>query len=57
MPRNAPAQVQYEYIRKIAFEWMHYPSPGHGVILQDIVEPDEFIVPQSFRGNHRLASR
>jgi hypothetical protein len=33
------------------------PSPGIVFILQNIVEPDEFVVPQSFRGDHRLASR
>jgi len=33
------------------------PSPGIVVIFQNIVEPDEFVVPQSCRGNHGLASR
>ena len=33
------------------------PSPSIGVILQKIVEPDEFVVPQSSRGDHRLATR
>ena len=31
--------------------------PGNGIILQKIVEPDAFVVPQSFTGNHGLASR
>ena len=31
--------------------------PGNGGILQKIFEPNAFVIPQSFTGNHGLASR
>jgi hypothetical protein len=42
---------------KTCLDWGTIPSPDNGVILQKIAEPDEFVGPQSFRGNHGLASR
>jgi hypothetical protein len=42
---------------KTGLDWHTIALPGNGVILQNIVEPDAFVVPQSFTGNRRLASR
>jgi hypothetical protein len=42
---------------KTCLDWRANASPGNGVILQKIVELVAFVVPQSFTGNHGLASR
>jgi hypothetical protein len=53
----APAKGKMNEPAKTCLDWGTIPSPDTGVILQKIAEPDEFVGPQSFRGNHGLASR
>ena len=42
---------------KTCLDWRTIALPGNGGILQKVVKPDANVVPQSFTGNHGLASR